>query len=420
MKKISLVMGAYNKKELLRLGLESLKNQSFDFRYFELVLVDDASTDGLKEMVLQLSLPFVLKLVILPDNTGRSRARNTGIRSAEGDIVILTDADCLFPRDYITQHWNYHQANPYQTIITGAADYYPLYTYYYPDFQLHQKQDIPIILEQVSPPGKYKKENIDSKRKFPLARVEDIALEDYTKFCIRRWKGLFNPIRKIFGYNLESFPGRWMSLVGINTSVRRQDLLDIGLFEENFYRYGLEDWELGYRFYRAGYQFLCPEKIYNYHQEHPKDLESAIRDNIFNYKLFRNKFPNLEISLFSLALGDWNNWHVQELGLLYIEIEQLDRLNQALKKDLQEILLELATLYGNLLNSSLINSIKEKTPGSTFYRQVNLLIQEDWGKEKYLEVIQVIESFAISKAGRSFPRLLKLFQVMFQRSFNNP
>lgn len=72
------------------MAVDSILRQSF--RDFELLVVDDGSTDGTMEALADLSDPR-LKLLANPRNMGASAARNTGIRAARGAWVAFHDSD---------------------------------------------------------------------------------------------------------------------------------------------------------------------------------------------------------------------------------------------------------------------------------------------------------------------------------------
>ncbi len=357
---VSLVIPCFNRKELLAFGLESLKTQTT--QDFEVVLVDDASTDGLGSMVKSNCYPFNCRLIQHSKNKGRSAARNTGITEAKGEIIVLADADSLFPKNYIANHLKQH--NREKLVVSGAADFYPIYTYYFSELNSYHKNNILKIIKNNtdvrSSAMQYNKKNND----YPVALLQDIKEGQLDKYCIRYWKGLFPDIRKEYGEYLKKFNPKWLAFIGSNVSVKREDLISIGLFDERFREYGLEDWELGYRFYKEGYDFIVPADVYNYHQEHPRNYKKVHQGNVINYKLFLEKHPDLEIYLLSFLLTDWQKWHVNNLGKLYKEVEIILTNNignnSNICKYIQIFFQLFASIYiqsGNLLSS---REIKEK------------------------------------------------------------
>ena len=86
--KISVVIPSYNRIQFIGVTLKSILNQSF--KPFEIILVDDGSSDGTSKMVKE-KFPFVK--LIYQQNSGVSSARNTGIKAAQGEWVAFLDSD---------------------------------------------------------------------------------------------------------------------------------------------------------------------------------------------------------------------------------------------------------------------------------------------------------------------------------------
>jgi glycosyltransferase involved in cell wall biosynthesis len=87
---VSVVIPAYNRVDSIRVAIESVLRQSWTD--FELLVVDDGSTDGTREAVRAIPDPR-LRLIETPRNMGASAARNLGIEEARGDWVAFQDSD---------------------------------------------------------------------------------------------------------------------------------------------------------------------------------------------------------------------------------------------------------------------------------------------------------------------------------------
>jgi hypothetical protein len=74
------------------------------------------------------------------------------------------------------------------------------------------------------------------------------------------------------------------------------------MFDEDFIKYGYEDWELGYRLYKKGAKFFVKDNLVTYHQEHPIG-ESKWKEAIENYNLFITKHPDVEVLILGIELA---------------------------------------------------------------------------------------------------------------------
>ncbi len=95
---ISVIVPAYNAVDTIEKCLRALLDQSYPRDDYEVIVVDDGSTDRTREIVGK----YPVKLLSQP-NQGPAVARNLGVENAEGDIILFTDSDCEPARDWIEQ-----------------------------------------------------------------------------------------------------------------------------------------------------------------------------------------------------------------------------------------------------------------------------------------------------------------------------
>ncbi|MDO8602533.1 MAG: glycosyltransferase family 2 protein [Candidatus Omnitrophota bacterium] len=96
---ISVIIVNYNRKDLLRQCLDSLRSQSF--KDIEIIVVDNASKDGSLDMLKDV-YPEV-KLIQNTDNLLFCRAQNQGVEASTGDFILCLNNDVILDRDYLKE-----------------------------------------------------------------------------------------------------------------------------------------------------------------------------------------------------------------------------------------------------------------------------------------------------------------------------
>jgi succinoglycan biosynthesis protein ExoA len=94
---VSVVIAVYNDENHIGKALSALKNQTYPKDRYEIIVVDDGSTDGTPDVIKR----FDGIKCIEQANSGPSAARNNGIMHSTGDIVMFTDSDCEPNPDWI-------------------------------------------------------------------------------------------------------------------------------------------------------------------------------------------------------------------------------------------------------------------------------------------------------------------------------
>jgi glycosyltransferase involved in cell wall biosynthesis len=110
----------YNRRALLGRVIDALFAQDLDPAQYEIVLVDDGSTDGSYESVIGKLRPTCSLTVVRQRNAGLASGRNAGIARARGDIIMFMDDDVLATPSLLQAHLRFHEANA-RAICRGAV-----------------------------------------------------------------------------------------------------------------------------------------------------------------------------------------------------------------------------------------------------------------------------------------------------------
>ena len=97
----SVILNTYNAKKTIKNTVSSILNQSF--QNFELIVVDDNSTDGTVELLKKylIDCKVKLKLITLKVNSGIAHSRNVGVNMANGKYVAFIDSDCIATKEWL-------------------------------------------------------------------------------------------------------------------------------------------------------------------------------------------------------------------------------------------------------------------------------------------------------------------------------
>lgn len=101
MKKVSVVVCVYNRCDFIEKCLDSILSQ--DFADYEIIVVDDGSSDGTYQILERFRNEHGIKVRRNEKNLGVSKSRNIGAMEAEGEIVAYTDSDCIVDKSWLKE-----------------------------------------------------------------------------------------------------------------------------------------------------------------------------------------------------------------------------------------------------------------------------------------------------------------------------
>lgn len=262
---VSIVIPTYNRDDLLEHTLQTILNQETRGVSFEVIVVDDGSIDQTKEVVDKFNrlLPTLRYYYQQHDGYGAARARNVGITQSEGEIVIFVDTGMLLSKHFIYQHYLSHS----QQQACAVIGYVYAFSVLVDDTHFFNLMDLKDIDKSIS---FLKKEE----------KYSDSRSNSY----------------KNFGYEIENTPAPYFYFWTCNVSVRRDDLLRVGGFDENYKSWGMEDVDLGYRLFKNNIRFTLNLQADAIHHPHDSVSDSADKKGTDKKNLiyFHDKYNGID------------------------------------------------------------------------------------------------------------------------------
>ena len=237
---VSVVVTYYEAPGALELTLAALEGQTYPRELFEVVIVDDGSR---KPLTPPAGSPLSVRVVHQEDRGfGLARARNTGARAADSEILIFLDCDMMPEAEWLAEHARWHHA---------ACDALTL------GFRAHVEVDGITAAAVRDRSGSLAKLLADRPTERPewieyhMTRTRDLTSDDDDLFRI---------------------------VTGGNLGVSRSFFEDVGGYDETFTQWGGEDTEFGYRAFMRGGLLVPARNALCWHQgagAAPSDAESA-------------------------------------------------------------------------------------------------------------------------------------------------
>lgn len=228
---ISVIIPTYNRPDRLLNCLAALERQTVERRRFEIIVVDDGSTDDTSRLLQPLAEEGRIRYFRQP-NSGPAAARNLAIREAQGSLLLIIGDDIIATPQLLAEHLSYHQRLDRPGLaVLGFTDWSP---------------EITVT---------------------PLMRCEGLAAQ-FEYYLIPQ--GLVDA---------ENLPYRFFYTSNISLP-RRFMLENHFFFDEEFLTAMGEDGELAYRMQKKGMRIVFNPNAIAYH-EHPTSFESICR-RMFN------------------------------------------------------------------------------------------------------------------------------------------
>ena len=119
----SVVIPTWNRRELLADVLNSLMAQTVPPGWFEVIVVDDCSTDGTEQLVREFmqEAPFHMVYQKMPRNVGAVPARNVAVRLTNAPVLAFTDSDCRVVPGWLQAGLDAFEKHPGIAFVTGPV-----------------------------------------------------------------------------------------------------------------------------------------------------------------------------------------------------------------------------------------------------------------------------------------------------------
>jgi GT2 family glycosyltransferase len=301
---ISVIIPTYNRKGVLRKTLEMLQYQTLPPDRFEVILVDDGSSDGTPEMVAALEPSYRLEMHDQA-NHGAAAARNLGAREARGEILLFLDSDMLASKELLASHLAKHCSSG-RSLVVGP------------------------------------REELDHGTNAPFSKSSGALEKDY------RFKSSELTFQEAFTCNLSVKSSCWSVLEG---------------FDERFPASGYEDIDFAYRAAQAGFSIIpCPEAraLHNHPLTFKQQCDQARNYHRSAALLFR-KHPELRGQIIHLRDKEPVNWKEDTAALI---IRKLVRRLLSLKPVLHVLIVTFNVFQNFLASRRLLEWIYWKIIGS--------------------------------------------------------
>ncbi|MEU4448051.1 glycosyltransferase [Actinosynnema sp. NPDC050801] len=256
----TVIVPTYNRKRLLELTLDSLVKQDLPRDRFEVLVVDDGSSDDTAAMVRGFEDRLDLRYFFQPDEGYQvARARNVGLRHARGEVCVFVDSGVLLHSASLRAHVTAHEAAEEPLALNG-------YVYCF---------------------------NLDNEDAQLIRKFVDVDEVDSTIASLERaqaWPDVREPFYGRYSDDFGHLPAPWLMYWTCHASARTEQVRSIGMYDEAFRQWGGEDLDLAYRLHRDGARFGVIREASSIHYPHDKDHGDNTKSALENYRYIAEKY----------------------------------------------------------------------------------------------------------------------------------
>jgi Predicted glycosyltransferases len=323
---VSVIIPTYNRSQLLDFSLSSLEKQNLSGISFEVLVIDDGSTDNTRAIVENHTSKLNLRYFYQEKNGFRAAtARNIGIKEAKGELIIFFDSGVIAVENFIYEHYHSHQINK-NCVVLGNV--YGLYVKLN-DPVFFTLLDLDHLSESVERLAKHKK-------------FIDVRYDFYEHF----------------DFKLENTIAPWIYFWTCNVSILRDELIKVGMFDETFNSWGMEDIDLGFRLYQDHLPFIINFDALTIHYPHDtyKNYTAKNDTDFDNCEYFCKKYNSIESEMYYCGKGEFYNEEIR--ALLEHEKDRFD-FDSLADTDIFRFLQNKKLLIVGAFNGALLKSHKD-------------------------------------------------------------
>jgi len=270
----SIVIPTYNRANLLNFTLLSLVNQTINKSLFEVIIVDDGSTDNTKEIVSNFKEEMRINYYYQEDIGYRvASARNLGVTKSNGEFILFIDSGIILDPDCVKQHLVSHRNSDKELVVVGYV------------FGIEEEYD----------------HNETLLKKIDFHNPKDTI----NKFInANEYTDIREVVYESCNDDIMQLQAPWAVFWTGNLSLRKTAIEEVSGFDIGFDQcWGVEDIDLGYRISQNNITMILNRQAASIHCPHYSNTNEKLKQEYVNKLYFHEKHNTIESKVFLTCTG---------------------------------------------------------------------------------------------------------------------